>query len=71
MSRPNGNEKVESPLGAQVCVDRALRLDQLCPFTAGTVDQSSNLQCTILIGDAEPLVFGLLRLGHEITAAGL
>ena len=37
----------------------------------GSVEQSSTLQCTILIGKTEPLVFSFLRLGQEITAARL
>jgi hypothetical protein len=35
------------------------------------VEQFSTLHFTNSIGEAEPLVFGFLRLGHEITAARL
>jgi hypothetical protein len=34
-------------------------------------EQFSTLHFTNSIGEAEPLVFGFLRLGHEITAARL
>jgi hypothetical protein len=37
----------------------------------GAVEQPSTSKCKVLIGEAEPLVFGFLRLGHEITAASL